>query len=242
MCLTNVAALSLDLDDTLWAFAPAVSRAEAVLHQWLLQHAPATANVLTGPESLRHFRYNVEVAWPNLSHDPALLRRESIREVLREAGEDPRLCDVGYDVFYSERQRVVLFNDVLPALQWLSCRYPNAAISNGNSDLRAIGIQHFFRATFAAADFGAAKPDPRIFHAAASALSVSPGQMLHIGDDVQLDVEGALSAGLQAAWIVRTEQSDIPDWPARFSGSRLVLRNLHELCSLLNQGCLAGRP
>lgn len=234
MRLTNVAALSLDLDDTLWAFAPAVSSAEAKLYQWLLQHAPATADVLLGPESLRLFRHNTAVARPDLSQDLTLLRRESIREVLRAAGEDPNLADEGYDVFYSARQHVTLFEDVLPALEWLSQRYPIAAVSNGNSDLGVIGIQHFFSATFVAADLGVAKPDPRIFRAAASALGVPPEQMLHVGDDIQLDVEGALSAGLQAAWLVRGEQSSTPDWPVRFAGSRLTLRNLRELCDFLN--------
>lgn len=233
MRLSNIAALSLDLDDTLWAFAPAVSRAEAVLHQWLLQHAPATAGVLSGPESLRHFRHNAAIARPDLSRDPAQLRRESIRDVLRTAGEDPSLGDDGYAVFYSARQRVTLFDDVLPALEWLSCRYPIAAVSNGNSDLEVIGIQHFFRATFVAANFGVAKPDPRIFHAAASALGVAPEQMLHVGDDMQLDVEAALSAGLQAAWLVRTKQTAISGSHASSSGPCLTLSNLHELCDVL---------
>ena len=36
-------ALTLDLDDTLWPVWPAIERAEAVLHDWLKAHAPATA-------------------------------------------------------------------------------------------------------------------------------------------------------------------------------------------------------
>ncbi len=39
---------------------------------------------------------------------------------------------------------MVLFDDVLPALDWLSARYPIAAITNGNSDLDIIGLKHFF--------------------------------------------------------------------------------------------------
>jgi putative hydrolase of the HAD superfamily len=44
--------------------------------------------------------------------------------------------------------------------------------------------------------FGAAKPDPSIFHHAAARLGVEPGQALHVGDSVRYDVEGARAAGL----------------------------------------------
>jgi len=52
---------------------------------------------------------------------------------------------------------------------------------------------------------GAAKPDPRIFHAACDALGVEPGATLHIGDDLELDVLAARRAGLHAAWLLRPE-------------------------------------
>ncbi|MBZ5486052.1 HAD family hydrolase [Halomonas aquamarina] len=203
MDLRSAKALSLDLDDTLWGFDAAVSRAEVALHQWLLKSAPSTRDVLTSSASLGHFRKKIAISRLDLAHDPALLRRASIREILRIAGENPDLCDEAYDVFYAERQRVVLFDDVLPALDWLSARYPIAAITNGNSDLNIIGLKHFFQVTIAAKEAGVAKPEPAIFHAAARALDVTPNQILHIGDDWQLDVEGAHLAGLQTAWLKR---------------------------------------
>lgn len=233
MGLKNVKALSLDLDDTLWGFDAAVSRAEVVLHQWLLKSAPSTAGVLTSSGSLRHFRKEVAISRLDLAYNPALLRRESIREVLRIAGENLDLCDEAYDIFYAERQRVVLFDDVLPALEWLSSRYPIAAITNGNSNLGIIGLKHFFQVTIAANDAGVAKPDPEIFHAAARALGVAPNQILHIGDDWQLDVEGAYSAGLQAAWLVRTGQAINADRLANSNVPNFVIRNLYELCDHL---------
>jgi HAD superfamily hydrolase (TIGR01549 family) len=233
MYLTNVAALSLDLDDTLWDFDAAVVRAEAALYQWLLQRSPATATTLSGPESLRQLRHNTAIARPDLSYDPARLRQESIREALRAVKCDPDLSDEGYDIFFAERQHVELFDDVRPALEWLSHRYPIAAITNGNSDLEAIGIRDFFSANLIATEFGIAKPDPRIFHAAANALGFAPTQILHIGDDLRLDFEGALSAGFQAAWLVRTKLAVCTNKPNELTGSRLILRNLLELCNLL---------
>lgn len=233
MDLTNVTALSLDLDDTLWGFDAAVSRAEVALHQWLLKSAPSTAGLLMSSESVGHFRKVVANSRLDLAHDPALLRRESIREILRIAGEKPDLCDEAYAVFYAERQRVVLFDDVLPALEWLSSRYPIAAITNGNSNLGLIGLAHFFQATIAAKEAGVAKPEPEIFHMAATALGVAPHQILHIGDDWQLDVEGAHLAGFQTAWLKRNGLSISGDGPTKSNVPNFTICNLYELCDKL---------
>jgi len=45
------------------------------------------------------------------------------------------------------------------------------------------------------------KPYPDMFLAAAERLQLEPKHILHIGDHVQSDVVGALSAGCQAAWL-----------------------------------------
>jgi FMN phosphatase YigB (HAD superfamily) len=47
-------------------------------------------------------------------------------------------------------------------------------------------------------DCGAAKPDPAIFQEAASRTGLAPGEILHVGDSWELDVEGALRAGFGA--------------------------------------------
>ena len=38
-----IRALTLDLDDTLWAIAPVITRAEAAQHAYLREHCPRTA-------------------------------------------------------------------------------------------------------------------------------------------------------------------------------------------------------
>ncbi|MEW6476303.1 MAG: HAD-IA family hydrolase [Actinomycetota bacterium] len=44
---------------------------------------------------------------------------------------------------------------------------------------------------------GVAKPDPAIFHIALEACGVAPERVLHIGDTVGADVDGALAAGVR---------------------------------------------
>ena len=68
-----------------------------------------------------------------------------------------------------------------------------------------VTLGRYFSASISAPTFGAAKPDPRIFHAACDALGVEPEATLHIGDDLELDVLAARRAGLHAAWLLRPE-------------------------------------
>lgn len=200
---SRVRAISIDLDDTLWPIGPTIARAEATLQAWLRERAPGAAALAANPKSLREARHYLQIKRPDLSTDLSALRRESIRFVLLKAGEDPELAEEGFEVFFAERQRVELYDDALPALEWLAGRYPVVAVSNGNADVQRIGLGQHFRAAISARGFGFAKPDARIFHAAASAAGVRPGEVLHIGDDAELDALGGLVAGLQVAWLNR---------------------------------------
>ena len=48
-----VRAITLDLDDTLWPFAPIGARIEQVLHAWLLEHSPRTAELFPVEKMVR---------------------------------------------------------------------------------------------------------------------------------------------------------------------------------------------
>ena len=225
----KISAITLDLDDTLWPIWPTIERAEKALHDWLTVHAPMTAALFSSPPALREIREEMGRSRPDLKHDMSALRRESIRLALSRAKEDPRLADPAFEVFFAERQRVVLFDDALPALEFLSARYPLVALSNGNADLHRIGLAHFFRAHVCAREFGVGKPDPRIFHAAAGAVDLWPDRVLHIGDDATLDGLGALNAGMQAAWLNR---GDSP-WPHE-QEPHVTVAHLSELTELFD--------
>jgi putative hydrolase of the HAD superfamily len=207
--LGKIRAISLDLDDTLWPIWPTIERAESALHAWLAQHAPATVAICATPAALRELRTHMAQQRPDLQHDMSWLRRESIRLALTRSGEDPALAEPAYEVFFEHRHQVDLYPDVLPALEFLSQRYPLVSLSNGNADLHRVGLAPFFRGAVSAQGFGTPKPDPRIFHAAASLAGVDPSQVLHVGDDTLLDVLGAQGAGMQAAWVNRAEAT----WP-----------------------------
>ena len=228
----RIAAISFDLDDTLWPFLPCLQRAEGVLMQWLIEHAPATASVLHSPVALRPYRDKAVDAHPHLKHDLSELRRMAIRALLDEVGEDVTLAEAAFDVFFAERLRVELYADVLPALARLSQRYPLVALTNGNACIHKAGLTAYFKGSLSAGTLGAAKPDAAAFQAAASLVGVAPSQLLHVGDDWALDVVGALNAGAQAAWLVRPPH----EAQATTSDDRhVVIHDVTSLCDML--GC-----
>lgn len=227
--LSRVRAISIDLDDTLWPIAPTIVRAESALLAWFREHAPAAAILAANPASLREARHYLQIKHPELSHDFSALRRESIRFVLLKGGEDPELAEEGFEVFFAERQRVELYDDALPALEWLAGRFPVVALSNGNADVHRIGLGAHFHAALSAREFGIAKPDARIFHQAASLAGVRPQEVLHIGDDAQLDVLGGLVAGLQVAWLNREGAA----WEHAPMQPQLTVPDLMSLCNQL---------
>ena len=102
-------------------------------------------------------------------------------------------------------------------------------LSNGNADLRVIGLDSYFERALAARDAGAAKPDQRIFRALLDGAGLEPGDVLYVGDDPYADVQGARNAGLQAAWLDRFGRS----WPQEVPPPDLAVRDLGELADRL---------
>ncbi len=207
--LARVQALTLDLDDTLWPVRPTLVAAEQVLNDWLHVHAPRTAAAV-GPREMLALRADVARAHPEWVHDLSAIRLETIRRALRSQGDDPLLAEPAFETFFEARHRVVLYDDVRPALERLAARYRLVAVSNGNAELARIGLDHYFAGSVSARLHGVPKPAASIFHAACATLHTPHDRVLHLGDDLQLDVAAALAAGLQSGWIHR-EDSVMPE-------------------------------
>ncbi|HQU09258.1 MAG: hypothetical protein B7X06_03905 [Verrucomicrobia bacterium 21-51-4] len=81
-----------------------------------------------------------------------------------------------------------------------------ALLSNGGSRLsrkilKGLGMKPLFQDIFIASEIGYAKPDTRFFEHARAVLDLAPHEILHVGNHWEEDVEGALAAGWQAAWL-----------------------------------------
>jgi len=225
--MREVQAIIFDLDDTLWDVGPVILRAEHAMLQYLADRYPRVLDMHT-VESMRDVRARMALENPAMRHDFTWLRREALRVHAREAGYPETMVDEVFAVFYRARNEVVLYDDVLPALEALQQRFRLFAISNGNADLAAIGLARYFERSLAAREAGMLKPDPRIFAMLLERAGLAPRHAVHVGDDPEADVEGARRAGVAPVWLNRYGDN----WP-RASQEPLAIRSLVELDVLL---------
>ena len=226
--ISKIKAITLDLDDTLWPVWPAIAGAEKALNTWLAPRAPGAAALIGDAVSRLALRESVQAERPDKVHDMSFLRQEMLRQALQRHGEDTALVAPAFDVFLTQRMKVDLFEDALPALTFLARRFALVAVSNGNADVHRVGIGAHFQASVSAHVLGVAKPDVRIFQAAAASVGVAADEVLHVGDDAALDVLGGLKAGMQTAWVNREGQA----W-GHAQQPHVTVSTLHTLCELL---------
>jgi 2-haloalkanoic acid dehalogenase type II len=225
-----ILALTLDLDDTLWPVLPALERADQAVDAWLRQHHPDVAQAWP-INAMRELRAQVAAKRLDLAHDFTTQRQLTLQHAFNACGVADAPIDALWEIYFAARNRVELYPDSLPALQRITARWPMASLTNGNADLQRIGIDAHFVHHICARDSGIAKPDPRIFLAAAERLGVPAQQILHVGDDPAMDVAGARDAGLRTAWINRAGI----DWPDDMGAPpELDLRDMTSLADWLD--------
>ena len=226
--MREVHAVIFDLDNTLWDVGPVILHAEHTMLRFLAEHYPHVVE-LHSLESMRDVRARMALEHPAMRHDFTWLRTQALLAHAREAGYPESMAHETFEVFFRARNDVVLYDDVLPSFEALVGRYRLFAISNGNADLAAIGLAHFFERSLAAREAGTLKPDPRIFTMLLDEAGVAADRAVHVGDDPEADVEGARRAGVEAVWLNRTSAR----WPDAMPAPRHAISSLAELAPLL---------
>ncbi len=226
--MREVQAIIFDLDNTLWDVGPVILRAEHAMLRFLAERFPRVLERHT-LESMRDLRARMAMEHPAMRHDFTWLRTQALLAHARESGYPESMAHETFDVFYRARNDVTLYDDVLPAFEWLAGRYRLFAISNGNADLTAIGVAHFFERSLAAREAGVLKPDPRIFTMLLEAVGVAAAATLHVGDDPEADVDGARRAGIRPVWLNR----DGVAWPGSRPAPEHTIGSLEDLVRLL---------
>ncbi|MBD0703681.1 MULTISPECIES: HAD family hydrolase [unclassified Pseudomonas] len=194
--------ITFDLDDTLWDTAPVIASAEAVLRQWLTDNA---ANLGSVPvEHLFTIREQVLREEPGLKHRISALRRRVLFRALQDAGYDQwqasELADEAFETFLHARHQLQIFPEVQPTLEILANHFALGVVTNGNADVRRLGLADYFKFALCAEDIGIAKPDARLFHEALQRGGATAQTAVHIGDHPGDDIAGAQQAGLRAIW------------------------------------------
>lgn len=226
--MLGIRTITLDLDDTLWEIAPVIRRAESRLRGWLAANYPRIVE-LHQAEDIIELRAQVVAEHADRAHDLTFLRCEVLARMGVAAGYGSDYVERAFAVFDEERNTLELFPEVRTALESLASRYTLVALTNGNARLDRIGIDKLFDGVVSARSAGAAKPARQIFEAAVDAGGAAPHETLHVGDNPEVDIDGARAAGLRTVWINRNGAV----WPGSLREPDGIVRDLEELDQLL---------
>jgi len=224
----RVRLICFDLDDTLWPCHAVIRAAEAACYAWLDREAPRLTARYTEAQ-LREHRIATGRRHPEIAHDLTEVRLRSLAALLRELGYREEVAGRASDVFRAARNRVSPYDEVAPALALLRENYTLVSVTNGNSQIECTPLHQSFDYSLTAAEVGAAKPDPAIFHAASRVSGIPLDAFLHVGDDPVRDVQAARAVGLPTVWVNR----DGRDWPQDHPAADLEVGDIDELVASL---------
>ncbi|EOC0087266.1 5-amino-6-(5-phospho-D-ribitylamino)uracil phosphatase YigB [Cronobacter sakazakii] len=201
--LGAIAALTFDLDDTLYDNRPVIARTEQETLAFMQRYHPRLSAFTAA--DLHRARTALRQQEPEIYHDVTEWRRRAIEQVMLEAGLSAHEASEGANEamlnFARRRSRIEVPEENLEALQQLAKKWPLVAITNGNAEPEQFGLGGLFQFVLRAGPHGRAKPYSDMYHLAAQKLGVAPEAILHVGDDLTTDVAGAIRSGVQACWI-----------------------------------------
>ena len=201
--MTRTRWVFFDVDQTLCDFATMMRRALSAM----LIEIGSRWSELSGrhlPEDLEAIRNRLADAYGDRPVPLVEVRRQMFAEVLRPVGATDTEIDAITEHYLGIRfAEPVIFDDVLPCLTTLHGTHRLGVVTNGNSKLDSLGLDHFFDAEIAAERVGFAKPDPRIYAFAAESVGADPTELIMVGDSYEKDVLAAHRAGWQGIWLRR---------------------------------------
>ncbi|PCI55742.1 MAG: HAD family hydrolase [Gammaproteobacteria bacterium] len=213
--LTEIKAISFDLDDTLYSNKPVMQAIEQKMIAYF-SALPILNNIMPAQQNFldvhfwSNFRHQAILKQPDLAHDVVQVRLVSYQLGFISLGlaEDiaQQQAQAALDYFIELRSDFTVPEQSKKLLANLSEKYILIAISNGNVDTKALGISQHFRYIYHAGwqmdgSLLKQKPASDMFTLACHELAIKPSQLLHVGDCGRSDIQGALRAGCQTAWL-----------------------------------------
>ena len=201
--LRRLSAITFDLDDTLYDNRPVITRTEEECLRFLQNYHPAL-KTLDAPY-YRRIRVELREREPEIYHDVTQWRWRAIELAMRNQGLGEAEARAGADAamacFAHWRSNITVPEATHRTLRVLGERWPLVAITNGNASPEACGLDGYFRFILRAGPDGRAKPYRDMYHLAAEKLGLPLSRILHVGDDLAADINGAVACGMQACWI-----------------------------------------
>ncbi|OCG03159.1 5-amino-6-(5-phospho-D-ribitylamino)uracil phosphatase YigB [Gilliamella sp. wkB112] len=205
--IDSIKAITFDLDDTLYNNSMIVERAEDELIKQLQQYIQLKDITLTSFHAEKKALLTIN---PEIYHDVIVWRNETIKSLLIKAKipaeQIPNILDESLATFNFWRHKMQVPQATHTLLRKLAAKYPLAVITNGNVEIAKIGLHDYFQFSLRGGENGRSKPFPEIFALAAQKLAIPSRQILHVGDNLFTDVDGAINSGFLSCWLNIFEQ------------------------------------
>ncbi|MEQ3724757.1 HAD family hydrolase [Alcanivorax sp.] len=230
--MSTLKLITFDLDNTLWPVDEVIRKAEKACSDWIAANHPDAAAALSA-ERVRTVRTALLKEKPEYLDNLTALRQDAMSRAFTDHGfahaEAQRIALNAFTVFHEARNQVSFFPGAREVLEQLADSYTLGALTNGNADLKMIGIADLFAFHHSAETIGKRKPAPDMFHAALHSAGVQAHQAVHVGDHPLEDVHAAREHGMHTVWANLIDLT----WPVELDRPRHHIHNLHELPDLV---------
>ena len=221
--------ISFDLDDTLYDNRDTIRNAENHFLDCLRKQAllPDFSN-----ENWYARKQQFAEKHPLIAEDVLAWREQTLQQWLSEYNimqADGMISGLMAE-FIEWRHKIDVPMQTFRVLDVLQQRYPLSIISNGNVIAKRLGLNHF-QLSLRGGEQGRAKPHRELFQQTADYFGVKPHEILHVGDNLLTDVQGAIAADAQAVWI-NLSGKGIQAFPEARLLPTLEINNLTELLQL----------
>jgi HAD superfamily hydrolase (TIGR01549 family) len=201
--MPEIKLITFDLDDTFWDIKSTIINAEINSRKWIEDKIKKKIEWGTFDDFLE-IRNELIKENPSLDYDLGLLRKKMIsyhtQKYFKNQKDLDEFIEEAFMFFLEERHKVEFFDDVITVLEKLSSKYKLGVLTNGNADIKKLGIDHMFEFSLSSVDVKSNKPDQGHFVKAKELSQISFQNTLHVGDHPVNDVYGARELGINVMW------------------------------------------
>jgi putative hydrolase of the HAD superfamily len=216
--LNNIEHVFFDLDKTLWDFE---KNSASALHELYEKHDLKSKGIPSLDEMIDIYNKINQKLWAVYTQNKISkesLRTQRFNETFEYFGVYNLELAYAFGLDYVEisPRKNILFPTTIETLDYLSRKYSLHIITNGFEEIQHIklessGILNYFKEIITSEKAGAKKPDKAIFDYALSVSNASTDNSIMVGDDLEVDIMGALNANIPAVHFLPQSNNIISD-------------------------------